>query len=116
MNNYLDQLNSEQKKAVQHIEGPVMVIAGEGSGKTKWQHTEVFTFKNNISFSILALTFTNKAAKEMRNRIEEIVGSSIASSLWMGTFTLFFQVTRIEADKINYPQILQSDTEDSKVQ
>ena len=118
MNNYLDQLNSEQKKAVQHIEGPVMVIAGAGSGKTRvLTYRIVHLLKNNISpFSILALTFTNKAAKEMRNRIEEIVGSSIASSLWMGTFhSVFSRILRIEAEKLNYPQNFTIyDTEDSK--
>ena len=118
MNNYLDQLNPEQKKAVQHIDGPVMVIAGAGSGKTRvLTYRIVHLLKNNISpFSILALTFTNKAAKEMRNRIEEIVGSSIASSLWMGTFhSVFSRILRIEAEKLNYPQNFTIyDTEDSK--
>ena len=118
MNNYLESTKSRTKKAVQHIEGPVMVIAGAGSGKTRvLTYRIVHLLENNISpFSILALTFTNKAAKEMRNRIEEIVGSSIASSLWMGTFhSVFSRILRIEADKLNYPQNFTIyDTEDSK--
>ena len=84
---YLDDLNPNQKKAVLHEKGPCLVIAGAGSGKTR-----VLTYRiahlikgGTDPFSILALTFTNKAAKEMKNRIEKIVGPD-ARSLWMGTF------------------------------
>ena len=118
MENYLNQLNPEQKKAVEHIDGPLMVIAGAGSGKTRvLTYRIVHLLKHNISpFNILALTFTNKAAKEMRNRIEDIVGKTIASSLWMGTFhSVFSRILRIESDKLNYPQNFTIyDTEDSK--
>ena len=118
MENYLSQLNPEQKKAVEHITGPLMVIAGAGSGKTRvLTYRIVHLLKHNISpFSILALTFTNKAAKEMRNRIETIVGKTIASSLWMGTFhSVFSRILRIESQKLNYPQNFTIyDTEDSK--
>mgnify|MGYP001164037844 CR=1 FL=1 len=118
MENYLNQLNPEQKKAVEHIDGPLMVIAGAGSGKTRvLTYRIVHLLKYNISpFNILALTFTNKAAKEMRNRIEDIVGNTIASSLWMGTFhSVFSRILRIESEKLNYPQNFTIyDTEDSK--
>ena len=118
MENYLNQLNPEQKKAVEHIDGPLMVIAGAGSGKTRvLTYRIVHLLKHNISpFNILALTFTNKAAKEMRNRIEDIVGKTIASSLWMGTFhSVFSRILRIESEKLNYPQNFTIyDTEDSK--
>ena len=80
MGNYLDKLNPEQRKAVQHINGPLMVIAGAGSGKTRvLTYRIVHLLKNNVSpFNILSLTFTNKAAKEMRNRIETMVGKNIS--------------------------------------
>jgi DNA helicase-2/ATP-dependent DNA helicase PcrA len=118
MENYLDQLNPEQKKAVEHIQGPLMVIAGAGSGKTRvLTYRIVHLLANNIQpFNILALTFTNKAAKEMRDRIEAIVGNNIASSLWMGTFhSVFSRILRIESDKLNYPQNFTIyDTDDAK--
>ncbi len=118
MENYLDQLNPEQKKAVEHIQGPLMVIAGAGSGKTRvLTYRIVHLLANNIQpFNILALTFTNKAAKEMRDRIEAIVGDNIASSLWMGTFhSVFSRILRIESDKLNYPQNFTIyDTDDAK--
>ena len=118
MENYLDKLNPEQQKAVQHIKGPLMVIAGAGSGKTRvLTYRIVHLLKNNVSpFNILSLTFTNKAAKEMRNRIEMMVGKNIASSLWMGTFhSVFSRILRIESEKLNYPQNFTIyDTDDSK--
>jgi len=118
MENYLDQLNPEQKKAVEHIQGPLMVIAGAGSGKTRvLTYRIVHLLANNVQpFNILALTFTNKAAKEMRDRIESIVGNNIASSLWMGTFhSVFSRILRIESDKLNYPQNFTIyDTDDTK--
>ena len=118
MENYLDKLNPEQRKAVQHINGPLMVIAGAGSGKTRvLTYRIVHLLKNKVSpFNILSLTFTNKAAKEMRNRIEMMVGKNIATSLWMGTFhSVFSRILRIESEKINYPQNFTIyDTDDSK--
>ena len=106
MSDFLNDLNQSQKQAVQHTEGPLMVIAGAGSGKTR-----VLTYRiaNLISkgidpFNLLALTFTNKAAKEMRERINQLIGSE-AQNLWMGTFhSIFSKILRFESDKLNYPQ------------
>ena len=118
MSNYLEKLNTEQKQAVTHIKGPLMVIAGAGSGKTRvLTYRIVHLIKNGVNpFNILSLTFTNKASKEMRNRIQEIVGESIASNLWMGTFhSIFSKILRFEAERINYPtNFTIYDTEDSK--
>ena len=114
---FLDNLNPPQLQAVLHTEGPVMIIAGAGSGKTR-----VLTFRiANIihkgvdPFNVLSLTFTNKAAKEMRNRIEKIVGSN-ARNLWMGTFhSIFARILRQEADRLGYPSNFTIyDTDDSK--
>ena len=118
MEEYLKQLNPEQRNAVTHTTGPLMVIAGAGSGKTRvLTYRIVHLLKQGIKpFNILALTFTNKASKEMRSRIEEIVGDSIAKNLWMGTFhSIFSKILRFEAEKINYPSNFTIyDTEDSK--
>lgn len=117
MSNYLDQLNPIQRSAATHIEGPTMIIAGAGSGKTR-----VLTFriaylleKGVEPYNILSLTFTNKAAKEMRTRVEKLVGPP-ARSLWMGTFhSVFAKILRMEATRINYPQNFTIyDTDDSK--
>ena len=114
---YLRGLNPEQKAAVLHTEGPVMIIAGAGSGKTR-----VLTYRiahliaSGVDpFNILALTFTNKAAKEMRLRIESVVGAE-ARNIWMGTFhSIFAKILRIEADKLNYPRHFTIyDSDDSK--
>jgi DNA helicase-2/ATP-dependent DNA helicase PcrA len=114
---YLDQLNEVQRKAVTHSQGPIMIIAGAGSGKTR-----VLTYRmahllaqGVEPYNILALTFTNKAAKEMRNRIEALVGTP-ARSLWMGTFhSVFAKILRTEAPRINYPSNFTIyDTDDSK--
>jgi DNA helicase II / ATP-dependent DNA helicase PcrA len=114
---FLTNLNPSQEEAVLHTEGPVMIIAGAGSGKTR-----VLTFrianimhKGTDAFNILALTFTNKAAREMRNRIESIVGTE-ARNIWMGTFhSVFAKILRQEADKLNYPSSFTIyDSEDSK--
>ena len=88
MQSYFTSLNSEQEKAVKHITGPVMVIAGAGSGKTRvLTYRIIHLIDSGINpRNILSLTFTNKAAKEMRSRIEEIAGTSNAKNLWMGTF------------------------------
>ena len=118
MNNFLDELNTIQREAAKSTEGPVMIIAGAGSGKTR-----VLTYriahlieKNVDTFNILALTFTNKAAKEMKERIAKIIGHSEAKNLWMGTFhSVFAKILRIEAEKIGYPNNFTIyDTEDSK--
>ena len=106
MGNFLDELNEVQRKAVTHTEGPTMIIAGAGSGKTR-----VLTYriahlidKGVEPFHILALTFTNRASKEMRNRVEKLVGTT-ARSLWMGTFhSVFAKILRTEAPRINFPQ------------
>lgn len=114
---YLEKLNEPQRQAVTHTDGPVMIIAGAGSGKTR-----VLTFriahllnKGLDPFSILSLTFTNKAAREMRNRIENLVGPA-AKSLWMGTFhSVFARILRQEAEKLGYPSNFTIyDTDDSK--
>ena len=115
---YLDGLNPSQREAVVNTEGPVMVIAGAGSGKTR-----VLTYriahlidKGVDPFNILALTFTNKAAKEMKERIGQIIGYAHARNLWMGTFhSVFARILRKEADKIGYPSNFTIyDTNDSK--
>ena len=83
MSDYLKQLNPEQRKAVEHVNGPLMVIAGAGSGKTRVLTCRmVFLLQNNVNpFNILALTFTNKASKEMRKRIEELPADSFSKIL-----------------------------------
>lgn len=118
MHHFLDQLNPLQRAAAVATEGPVMIIAGAGSGKTR-----VLTFriahlmeKGVDSFNILALTFTNKAAREMKDRIAKIVGEKEAKNLWMGTFhSVFAKILRIEAERLGYPQNFTIyDTDDSK--
>ncbi|MFC0517137.1 ATP-dependent helicase [Mucilaginibacter angelicae] len=114
---YLQGLNPEQRAAVEQTEGPVMIIAGAGSGKTR-----VITYrvahlvrKGVDSFNILVLTFTNKAAREMRERITHVVGNE-AKNIWMGTFhSVFAKILRVEAEKIGYPSNFTIyDTDDSK--
>ena len=116
--NYLDELNPVQREAVECTEGPVMIIAGAGSGKTR-----VLTYriahlmkKGADPFNILALTFTNKAAKEMKQRIAKIVGESEAKNIWMGTFhSVFARILRSEAEKLGYPSNFTIyDTDDAK--
>ena len=118
MESYLQELNIDQQKAVKHVKGPLMVIAGAGSGKTRvLTYRIVHLLKNGVSpFNILSLTFTNKASKEMRNRIESIVGESVSKSIWMGTFhSVFSRILRAESEKINYPtNFTIYDTDDSK--
>ena len=115
--NYLEDLNPSQKEAVLHPKGPCLVIAGAGSWKTRvLTYRIAHLIKEGIDpFSILALTFTNKAAKEMKNRIEGIVGTD-ARSLWMGTFhSIFARILRSEGYKIGYPpNFVIYDTQDSK--
>lgn len=118
MIDYLSGLNDRQKEAVLHMEGPIMIIAGAGSGKTKVLTTRVIHLMANgvDAFNILALTFTNKAAKEMKERVEKILGNSEARNLYIGTFhSVFARILRVEADKIGYPRNFTIyDTEDAK--
>ncbi len=115
--NYLSDLNEVQRQAVEQTEGPVMIVAGAGSGKTRvLTYRVVHLVQKGVDpFNILALTFTNKAAKEMRNRIEKIAGTD-ARNLWMGTFhSIFARILRYEAARINYPNNFTIyDSEDSK--
>ena len=117
MSNYLDHLNLSQRKAVEQVTGPLMVIAGAGSGKTRvLTYRIVHLLKNGVDpFHILSLTFTNKAAKEMKDRVEKIVGPE-AKNIWMGTFhSVFAKILRYEADRISYPSNFTIyDTDDSK--
>ena len=115
----LSELNEQQQVAVSQTEGPVMVLAGAGSGKTR-----VLTYRiaymlavNNISpYRILALTFTNKAAAEMRERIVQLVGGELARAVTMGTFhSVFYRILRVEAERIGFnSNITIYDTEDAK--
>ncbi len=114
---YLTELNETQLEPVLHKDGPLMVIAGAGSGKTR-----VLTYRiahlmqqGVDAFSILALTFTNKASREMKARIAELVGEGEAKNLWMGTFhSVFARILRQEADKLGFPRDFTIyDTQDS---
>ena len=105
MEDYLSRLNDQQRAAVEYLGGPELVIAGAGSGKTR-----VLTYKivhllarGYEPWRILALTFTNKAAREMRERIETLVGEPTSSKLWMGTFhSIFSRILRTHADRIGF--------------
>ncbi len=117
MRDYLAELNEPQLAAATHENGPLMIIAGAGSGKTR-----VLTYRiahlmgqGVDAFNILSLTFTNKAAQEMRSRIEKIIGSE-AKNLWMGTFhSVFAKILRIEGNRLGYtPNFTIYDTDDSK--
>ena len=115
---YLDQLNPAQRDGVVNTEGPTMLIAGAGSGKTRvltYRIAHLIQNKGVDPFSIMALTFTNKAAKEMRQRIEKVVGSD-AKNIWMGTFhSVFARLLRSEAHHLGYPSNFTIyDTDDSK--
>src|SRR3954464_11644269 len=118
MQEYLSGLNEQQREAVLHIEGPLMIIAGAGSGKTKVLTTRIAHLMANgvDSFNILALTFTNKAAKEMKERVEKILGNSEARNLYIGTFhSVFARILRAEAHRIGYPNNFTIyDTDDSR--
>lgn len=118
MGSYLDELNPSQRAAVEHIDGPSLVIAGAGSGKTR-----VLTYKvahlmeqGFSPYSILALTFTNKAAKEMKTRIARVTGEFESRHLWMGTFhSIFSRILRAEADTLGFPSTFTIyDSSDSK--
>ena len=118
MINYLEGLNERQKEAVLHIDGPLMIVAGAGSGKTKVLTTRVAHLMANgvDAFHILALTFTNKAAKEMKERVEHILGNHEARNLYIGTFhSVFARILRSEAHRLGYPNNFTIyDTDDSK--
>ncbi|MEM9884502.1 MAG: UvrD-helicase domain-containing protein [Bacteroidota bacterium] len=114
---YLKELNKVQAQAVQTTEGPVLVVAGPGSGKTRVLTYRVAYLMENKAkpWEILMLTFTNKAAKEMKERIEQVAGKG-ANRIWAGTFhSIFARILRIEASKIGYPSNFTIyDTDDSK--
>ncbi|WP_140936675.1 ATP-dependent helicase [Sphingobacterium lumbrici] len=114
---YLAGLNPSQRAAVEQTEGPVMIVAGAGSGKTRVITYRVAHLINKgvDPFNILVLTFTNKAAKEMRERIMKVVGSE-AKNIWMGTFhSIFARILRVEAEHIGYPKNFTIyDTDDTK--
>ena len=113
----LDTLNDAQRKPTLHKDGPLIVIAGAGSGKTRvLTYRIAYLMSQGVdSFSILALTFTNKAAREMKSRIGELVGESEAKNLWMGTFhSVFARLLRSEAEKLGFPSNFTIyDTQDS---
>ena len=117
-NSYLDSLNPQQRDAVCYIDGPSLVIAGAGSGKTR-----VLTYKivhllahGYEPYRIMALTFTNKAAREMKERITSVVGQKLSSRLWMGTFhSIFLRILRAHADLLGFNKTFTIyDTSDSK--
>ncbi|MGG5577807.1 ATP-dependent helicase [Myroides sp. C15-4] len=106
MQSYIDQLNEAQRAPVLQKDGPMIVIAGAGSGKTRVLTLRIaYLMHQGVdAFNILSLTFTNKAAREMKNRIAQIVGSGEAKNLWMGTFhSVFARLLRAEADHLGYP-------------
>jgi len=118
MTDFINDLNAPQQEAVKATEGPVMVIAGAGSGKTR-----VLTYRiawllslGVEPYNLLALTFTNKAAREMKERVAQLVGHAKAKSLWMGTFhSIFARILRVESDKLGFPaNFTIYDTDDSK--
>lgn len=115
--NIISQLNEAQQLPVLQKDGPMIVIAGAGSGKTRVLTVRIANLMSQgvDAFNILALTFTNKAAREMKKRIADIVGSNEAKNLWMGTFhSVFAKILRIEADKLGYPtNFTIYDTQDS---
>ncbi len=117
MANYLNNLNESQRAAVEHKNGPMIIIAGAGSGKTRVLTYRIAHLMNQgvDAFNILSLTFTNKAAREMKERIADVVGVSEAKNLWMGTFhSVFARILRSEADKLGFPtNFTIYDTQDS---
>lgn len=118
MQDYLVGLNERQREAVLHISGPLMIIAGAGSGKTKVLTTRIAHLMATgvDAFNILALTFTNKAAREMKERVEHILGNNEARNLYIGTFhSVFARILRAEAHRIGYPNSFTIyDTDDAK--
>ena len=118
MQDYLKGLNEQQREAVLHTEGPLMIIAGAGSGKTKVLTTRIahLMAQGVDAFRILALTFTNKAAREMKERVEHILGNNEARNLYIGTFhSVFARILRSEAQRLGYPSNFTIyDTDDAK--
>lgn len=118
MQNYLAGLNEQQRIAVEHVNGPLMIVAGAGSGKTKVLTTRIAHLMHNgvDPFNILALTFTNKAAAEMKERVEKALGNTEARNLYIGTFhSVFARILRGEANKLGYPNNFTIyDTDDAK--
>ena len=118
MFDYLKELNPQQREAVVHVDGPLMIIAGAGSGKTKVLTTRIAHLMANgvDSFRILALTFTNKAAKEMKERVAKMLGGNEVGNLYIGTFhSVFARILRTEATRIGYPSSFTIyDTDDAK--
>ncbi|MGB7842753.1 MAG: UvrD-helicase domain-containing protein [Salinimicrobium sp.] len=118
MESYIAELNDAQRAPVLQKDGPMIVIAGAGSGKTRvLTYRIAYLMSQGVDpFNILALTFTNKAAREMKSRIAQIVGNSEAKNLWMGTFhSIFAKMLRFEADKLGYPSNFTIyDTQDSQ--
>ena len=119
MQNYLKELNDQQREAVIHKDGPLMIVAGAGSGKTKVLTTRIAYMMDHYqvdAFNILALTFTNKAAAEMKERIEKTLGNNEARNLYVGTFhSVFARILRSEAHHIGYPNHFTIyDTDDSR--
>lgn len=117
MQQIISQLNEAQQQPVLQKDGPMIIIAGAGSGKTRVLTVRIaYLMSQGVdAFSILALTFTNKAAREMKSRIAQIVGASEAKNLWMGTFhSVFARILRSESDKLGYPSNFTIyDTQDS---
>ncbi len=118
MEELLSGLNDKQQEAVVRTDGPIMVVAGAGSGKTRvLTYRIAYLLKRGIDpFNILSLTFTNKAAREMKERIGSLVGHGNARSLWMGTFhSVFARILRVEASYLGFPSNFTIyDTDDSK--
>src|ERR1700685_3889623 len=118
MRDYLSELNEQQKSAVLHKDGPIMIVAGAGSGKTKGLTTRIAHLMGQgvDAFNILALTFTNKAAKEMKERVEKTLGNTDARNLYIGTFhSVFARILRAEAHRMGYPKNFSIyDTDDAK--
>lgn len=118
MQEYLQGLNDAQREAVLHRDGPIMIVAGAGSGKTKVLTTRIAHLMATgvDAFQILALTFTNKAAAEMKERVSHILGNNEARNLYIGTFhSVFARILRAEADKLGYPRNFTIyDTDDAK--
>lgn len=116
--NYLELLNNQQREAVVYKDGPSLVIAGAGSGKTRVLTYKIVDLLRNgyEPYRIMALTFTNKAAREMKDRIISIVGEKIAGKIWMGTFhSIFLRILRRHADLIGFaPGFTIYDTNDSR--
>ena len=105
MDNLLNELNKSQRDAVEFCDGPSLIIAGAGSGKTRvLTHKIAYLLEQGLPpYYILALTFTNKASREMKERIAELVGEKKARQLWMGTFhSIFSRILRMEAEKIGF--------------